>query len=264
MRKSLLPLIVFGVFAFSVGCTEKVVRRMPAGAVTDQSGDCENLRLLIRRDDPHCYSNIANNNPPIDRFEKEILAFEAADKTDFTGHADVLFIGSSSIRLWNIEKYFPDLNAINRGFGGSCINESVYYFDRIVLPYAPRVIVFYAGDNDIAMGKSPETVFDDFRQFVSKTKSALPRTRIIYISIKPSIARWEQWPCMKLANCLIAQYCDADPLLAFADISNVMLNENGRPRRELFRPDGLHLNEEGYQRWKEVLEVYLQSENMEN
>src|SRR2546423_9553455 len=117
-------------------------------------------------------------------FEKDILAFEASDKTNPPPKNAVLFIGSSSIRMWKtLARDFPDYQVINRGFGGSQIADSVYFFDRIVTKYEPRVIVFYAGGNDINAGKSAEIVFDDFKHFVSAVREKLPATKVVYISI---------------------------------------------------------------------------------
>ena len=102
----------------------------------------------------------------------------------------VLFVGSSSIRMWDLPKYFPDLEVINRGFGGSQVAASVRYMSRIVTPHVPRTVVLYAGDNEIAAGKSPVTVFSDFKKFVGSLRRDLPEARLIYICIKPSISRW--------------------------------------------------------------------------
>ena len=123
-------------------------------------------------------------------FENEIKAFEQSDKTNPPPKDAVLFVGSSSIRLWKtLEQDMPGMKVINRGFGGSQVEHSVRYADRIVLPYRPKLIVFYAGDNDIAAGKTPNRVLEDFKAFVAKVKTALPNTKILYVSIRPSVAR---------------------------------------------------------------------------
>ncbi len=123
------------------------------------------------------------------RWESTIEKFEAQDKASPPPTGGALFIGSSSIRKWNLDKTFPDRkDTINRGFGGSQMADSAHYADRIAIPYKPRVIVVYAGDNDIAAGKSPQTVLADYQAFVKKIHAALPNTRIVYIAIKPSIA----------------------------------------------------------------------------
>ena len=123
-------------------------------------------------------------------FEQEIKAFEQSDAKNPPPKNAVLFIGSSSIRLWKtLADDFPDLKVINRGFGGSQIEHSNRYFDKIVAPYRPKLIVFYAGGNDVAAGKGPQRVLADFKTFVEKVRTSLPGTRVLFISIRPSVAR---------------------------------------------------------------------------
>ncbi|HEX6622180.1 MAG TPA: GDSL-type esterase/lipase family protein, partial [Pyrinomonadaceae bacterium] len=125
------------------------------------------------------------------RFEPEIKRFEEADKQQPPAEGAVLFIGSSSIRLWkSLAEDFPSVKVVNRGFGGSHIEDSVDFADRIIFRHKPRLIVMYAGDNDIESGKSPAVVLADFEKFVAAVHRKLPRTRIAFISIKPSPARW--------------------------------------------------------------------------
>jgi len=123
--------------------------------------------------------------PAASPWEKEIRAFEAKDQQQPPPGGAVLFVGSSSIRLWKLDESFPDVKTINRGFGGSHLADSVAFAERIVIPYRPKLIVLYAGDNDLAAGKTPERVLADFKQFVAKVEAALPETRIAFISIKP-------------------------------------------------------------------------------
>ena len=132
-------------------------------------------------------------------------AYERIDRTNPPPKGGVLFIGSSTIRLWKtLAQDFPQYRVINRGFGGSQIIDSVNYFERIVAPCRPRQIIFYAGGNDINAGKSPEQVFADFKAFVAKAQTALPETSISYVSIAPNPARWSQVEKVKAANQLIA------------------------------------------------------------
>lgn len=191
------------------------------------------------------------------KWEGAIAAFEKQDKEHPPKKGSVLFIGSSSIRMWKLEDSFPDLAGLNRGFGGSQIEDSIYYIDRIVFPYEPRLIVMYAGDNDLAFGKSPVTVAEDFRTFVKKVRQKLPRTKIAFIAIKPSIKRLNLMDNVCQANQLIRTDCDADKQLDFVDIATPMLGDDGKPRPELFIKDGLHLNDEGYKLWTKVLKPYL-------
>ena len=131
------------------------------------------------------------------RWEQTIEKFKEQDKKNPPPQNAVLFVGSSSIVGWDTKKWFPDIENINRGFGGSQINDSWYYADSIIIPYKPKTIVFYAGDNDAADGKPPEMIFVNFKAFVIKIRKALPETKLIYISIKPSIDRWKIWPQMQ-------------------------------------------------------------------
>lgn len=187
------------------------------------------------------------------RFEKDIVKFENSDRENPPTKREILFLGSSSIRLWDLEKWFPNQRCINRGFGGSQISDSNHFFDRVVKPYEPRAIVMYAGDNDLAAGKSPAKVVADFKLFLGKVKSSLPSTRVIFIAIKPSIARWNLVDEVKEANKSIQSLANDNPNLDFADIQTPMLGKDGRPIKELFRADGLHLNEKGYQVWFKVV-----------
>jgi lysophospholipase L1-like esterase len=190
-----------------------------------------------------------------DKWEKDIAAFEAQDAESPPRKNAVLFVGSSSIRMWNLKESFPDLETINRGVGGSEVADSVRYAGRIVIPHSPRVVVLYAGDNDIANGKSPERVFHDVKQFVELVHGALPETKIVYIGIKPSIQRWKLIDKIREANRLIRDYIDGQKSdkLAFIDVDKPMLGEDGKPRADLLLDDGLHLNKKGYEIWAKLV-----------
>ena len=191
-------------------------------------------------------------------FEKEILAFEASDKTNPPPKHAVLFTGSSSIRMWKtLAKDLPDYRVINRGFGGSQISDCNYFADRIVLPYQPDVIVFYAGGNDINAKKSPETVFNDFKEFVAKVRVKLPATKIAYISIAGNPARWAQIDRVREANQLVRAYTRTVPGLSYIDTTSAMLGADGLPRPEIFVADKLHMNTNGYAIWTRVIGEHL-------
>ena len=193
---------------------------------------------------------------PESRWEKDIQRFEAWDAQNTWPEKGILFAGSSSIRMWKTRESFSDLPVINRGFGGSQIPDVLYYFDRIILKYRPAVIVFYCGDNDVAAGHKAERVVGDWRTFVDKVHRALPRTRIIYLGIKPSGARWTLWPEMSRANDLIRQHCSRDKRLHYVDTA-VPLFKDGFPDDSLFLKDRLHLNAAGYARWTDALRPIL-------
>ena len=124
-------------------------------------------------------------------FESEIAEIEARDRVDARTRGGIVFVGSSSIRMWQtLAADFPGLPVLNHGFGGSTLADVIWFAPRIVLPYAPREIVLYAGDNDIAAGRTPEQVLDDYSAFVRLVRSTLPSTRLVFVSIKPSPSRW--------------------------------------------------------------------------
>ncbi|TNY27452.1 hypothetical protein BV497_03435 [Fulvimonas soli] len=185
-------------------------------------------------------------------------AFAAQDRLHPPSQHGVLFIGSSSINYWHsLAADFPGVPVINRGFGGSAIEDSAYYADRIVTPYHPRLIVMYAGDNDVFEGHSPQRVARDFEAFVARVRRDLPGVPVAYISIKPSVARWSLWPAMREANGLIRAWAATQRDVRFVDIAPRMLDAQGKPRPELFREDGLHMKPAGYALWIEALKPVL-------
>lgn len=192
-------------------------------------------------------------NPNPARFAADIAAFEAWDRQNSAPKDAVLFVGSSSIRMWQTAQAFPELSIINRGFGGSHASDVVHFAPRIVLKYKPRIIVFYAGDNDIADGKTPEQVAGDFEQFVKLVREELPNTEIIFLPIKPSLARWKLWPKMQETNSLVKQFVEANVGMQYVDIAAPMLGSDSQPRPDIFLSDGLHMNERGYQIWNSIL-----------
>jgi lysophospholipase L1-like esterase len=192
-----------------------------------------------------------------DRWEKNIRKFEAKDRQEMPENGGILFVGSSSIRLWDTPASFPGETIINRGFGGCEISDVNHFFDRVVAPYQPQIIVFYAGDNDIASGETAESVVADFKTFWKSVGRQIPDCTVIYIPIKPSLSRWNLWPRMRNANQTIKQFAKQNYNLRFADIVSPMLNSEGKPRPELFVKDGLHLNAKGYQIWTRVIQGLL-------
>ena len=193
-------------------------------------------------------------------FADDIAAFEAEDRAHPPPSRPIVFVGSSSIRLWGtLAADMAPLPVIDRGFGGSRLVHAIHYADRIVIPYHPRAVVLYAGDNDLGerTGKHATDVADDFRTFASLVLSQVPDTRIYYIAIKPSPLRWARWPEMAKANAQIAEYCETDPRLAFLDVASAMLASGSPPARELFLFDGLHLSARGYALWTSVIKPRL-------
>jgi lysophospholipase L1-like esterase len=191
------------------------------------------------------------------RYEKEVAAFEAMDRTSPPPAGQIVFAGSSTIVDWDAAKYFPDLTIINRGLWGSSMIDSVRLIDRIVLPYQPRLVVVYAGDNDIDSGQTSEDVTVQFERFVRAIHAKLPQTRIVFIGIKPSPQRWLTIDRARATNERIRTLCSRDDRLAYLDVDGVMLGWDEKPRKELYAGDGLHLSPQGYQLWTTLLRPFL-------
>ncbi len=193
-------------------------------------------------------------------WERAIQNFEKQDAKNPPQPGGIVFVGSSSIRFWDTDTDFPDLHIINRGFGGSQTADSVEFAPRIVLKYKPRLVALYAGDNDIAVGKSPEEVAADTQKFFALVHEALPETRILYVAIKPSIQRWDMVGDMREVNRQVKAITEKDDRLEFIDMDTPMIGKDGKPRPELFIKDGLHLNRAGYDLWNSIIQPYLTAE----
>jgi lysophospholipase L1-like esterase len=195
--------------------------------------------------------------PAADRWEPAIKAFEEQDRKSPPASGANVFVGSSSIRMWKLDASFPKHVCLNRGFGGSEMVDSAHYVERIVIAYKPRVVVVYAGDNDLSLGKSPETVLADYRTFRDKVRAALPETKIVFVSIKPSPSRWKLHEKYVEANRLIRAEIENGRQQVFVDVWMPMLGDDGMPRAELFLKDRLHMNETGYAIWNKLIEPHL-------
>ena len=191
------------------------------------------------------------------RYEKEVGAFEALDRTNPPARGQILFVGSSTIVDWDPATYFPDLKIINRGLWGSALIDTVRLVDRIVLPYQPRLVVLYAGDNDIDGGQTSEDVTVQFERFVRAVHARLPQTRIVFIGIKPSPQRWLTIDRARETNERIRTLASRDDRVAYLDVDGPMLGWDEKPRKELFLSDGLHLSPQGYQLWSILLRPLL-------
>ncbi|HUR36088.1 MAG TPA: GDSL-type esterase/lipase family protein [Vicinamibacterales bacterium] len=195
-----------------------------------------------------------------EKWDPAIARFEAQDKVAPPPQNGIVFIGASSIVRWNLPESFPELGAeaINRGFGGSQSVDSVRYVERIVIPYRPRTVVYYAGDNDVEAGVPASEIAHQFARFEQKVHAALPGTRVIFISIKPSIRRWKWVDTIRTANALVKAYCLKAGNTRFVDIENQMLGADGKPNPDLLVADGLHMTPAGYRVWTEALKPVLQ------
>ncbi len=189
----------------------------------------------------------AETNHDFAKWEKDIAAFEQADATNPPPKGGVEFIGSSTIARWKtLVQDFPDQPVFNRGFGGSEVVDSTHFAARVIFPYAPRMIVFRAGGNDLAAGKSPEQVFADFKEFTAVVHAKLPETEIVYISWNPTPSRWKQHEQEKELNRLVADFIKQTPRMKYIETYDLPLGADGLPRPELFVTDQLHFNAAGY------------------
>jgi lysophospholipase L1-like esterase len=188
----------------------------------------------------------------------QIKAYERADRASPPPRSVIVFTGSSSIRLWTtLAQDMQPLPVINRGFGGALIAHVNHYAQRLVIPYQPRAVVLYAGDNDLAFPawKSPQKVLDDFSRFVGLVRAALPETWIYYISIKPSPQR--DWPLIQRTNRMIAAHTRTLERVQSIDVSHAMLDAEGELRRDLYDADPLHMNAAGYALWTSIVRPVL-------
>ena len=194
------------------------------------------------------------------RWKESLDAFAAFDKAHAPTQGGVVFVGSSSIRLWDdLEDQFGDQGTtiVKRGFGGSRLSDCARYVTQLVLPYKPSKVVVYAGDNDLAEGATPEDVAESFKELAAHIHAALPAAKIVYVSIKPSPLRETLMPAAIQANEKIEALTRTDARFAFVDVYSRMLDAKGNPRLELFLPDRLHLNAEGYAIWRTAIAAGL-------
>jgi len=190
-------------------------------------------------------------------WEGAIMKFELLDKDTPPKPGGILFVGSSSIVFWDLKAAFPDLPVLNRGFGGSQISDVLHFFDRVVVPYAPKTVVFYSGDNDLASGKSGEQVIADYKEFFARVRAAFPEAKIINFPVKPSVSRWKLYDVQKEVNAAVKEMLAADKNAVYIDYVDRMIGPDGKPNADLLREDGLHMNEKGYAIWNEMLKPHL-------
>lgn len=191
-------------------------------------------------------------------YENEVRRLEQ-EKASLQYEPKMLFYGSSSIRLWDtLYQDFSSYQPVNLGFGGSTLAACVWFFDRLLTPYRPASIIVYAGDNDLGDGRHPEEVFIFFQQLVASTRQRYGNIPLAFISIKPSITRWNMVDSIRYTNKLIEEEIQQrGDNLHFIDVYHRMTDNAGYPKREFLDPDGLHINEKGYALWKEILLPYV-------
>jgi lysophospholipase L1-like esterase len=192
------------------------------------------------------------------RWEKEVAAYEASDRQNPPPRGGILFIGSSTIRLWKtLAEDYSDLKVINRGFGGTEIVDSTHFADRLIFPHEPKQIFLRAGGNDIHAGRVPAEVAADFAQFVRVVHARLPKTEILYIAVSPAPARWGETDKYRELNRQIREISLRMPRVGFVDAYDVSLTPDGRARPELFVKDRLHFSPEGYKVLAERVRPFL-------
>jgi lysophospholipase L1-like esterase len=198
--------------------------------------------------------------PPQDQWEPAIRHFEEQDKVNPPKPGCIVFAGSSSFRYWDtLASDMKPLDVINRGFGGSEMADLNFYAKRIVTAYQPSAVVVYEGDNDLAEGstKTPQMVAGDFRRFIRIIHTELPDTWIYILSIKPSKARWDEWPRMEMANELIHNYAGTQTRVKYVDIATPMFDAKGNLPADLFKSDGLHPSAKLYAMWTATIKPML-------
>ncbi|WP_354358198.1 SGNH/GDSL hydrolase family protein [Variovorax boronicumulans] len=194
------------------------------------------------------------------RWHNELAAFARADQERFPAPGGVVFVGSSTVRMWTrLSQDFPGVpgGVVNRGFGGSTLADCSLFARELVVRYRPRQVMVYAGDNDLAEGRTPLQVLESFARLANTVRAELPDARISFISVKPSPSREHLMPRVRETNHIIAAYLNRLPNSEFIDIYTPMLGADGRPRMELFRGDRLHMTDEGYRLWQSVIASHL-------
>jgi len=192
-------------------------------------------------------------------FAEEIHVFGIEDEVYPAQGCETLFVGSSSFRFWfAMAQDFPRTRLIKRGFGGSRISDINFHFDRVVGRYRPARIAFYAGENDIDAGNSPNAIMADLTRFMDRKTATLGATPVFYVSAKPSLARWAQFEQQSQLNRLVAQMASERGDLVYVDIVSPMIKD-GKPDPALFISDGLHMKAAGYKLWRKQIAAAFRS-----
>jgi lysophospholipase L1-like esterase len=192
------------------------------------------------------------------RFKSEIENLITAKHDLDPSKRLVVFTGSSSVRMWkDVQTYFPEYHVINNGFGGSHFSDLLHYYPELILRFTPDVLFIYEGDNDISSGKEPAIIAEETKILIKRIRKDLPKTRIILISPKPSIARWNLKPKYEALNLELKKLAARKKSVEFADVWSAMLDENGEVFKDIFLQDNLHMNKKGYDIWGKVIGEFL-------
>ena len=196
---------------------------------------------------------------PFALFATEIQAFERIDAQSDAMPGETMFVGSSSIRLWDISHSFPSRTALNRGFGGATTPDVLHYYEQVVGDHDPATVVVYVGENDIATGAEPAEVIRDISKLLARIRADQPNARIVYLSMKPSPSRWDLWGEMTEVNRAMAARAGSAAGFDYLDVASTMLTKEGKPDASLFGMDGLHMNARGYAVWTSAVEAWLRA-----
>jgi lysophospholipase L1-like esterase len=197
-------------------------------------------------------------------FQDEIEVFVKKDSIQMPAPNSILFVGSSSFNYWkDISNYFPGYPIINRGFGGSSLTDIIYFNEETILKYKPKQIYIYCGENDIAASDTitPEIVFERFKTLYTIIRTHLGnKVPVMYVSIKPSVARWTMEERFVAANTLIRNFINKQKYTQFLDVHTAMLDSNGQVFKDIFIADKLHMNAKGYAIWQKIIAPTLVKE----
>lgn len=192
------------------------------------------------------------------RYAKDIREFKKSDSVARPPDNPILFIGSSSFTRWkDIQSAFPRHVILNRGFGGSTLLDLIHYQDDVIFPYAPKQIVIYCGENDIASGATSDEMLSRFDQLFTSIRQRLPEVPIAFISMKPSPSREKFREELKKGNELVRDYLKDKKRTQYIDIYSLMLNKQDKPQPELYVSDSLHMSENGYKIWRKAIQPVL-------
>lgn len=204
---------------------------------------------------PPIAAQVADPDPT--RFADTFDDWETHDAENTAPENPIVFIGSSSINFWRTARYFPQFPVINRGFGGSQASDATHWVHEAVLRYDPSVVVYYEGDNDVSAGKKAPQIVEDMREFAEAVHAESPGTHVVFLSVKPSLSRWDRWGDMQATNALIEAYAAGEYNVHYVDVGSDMLGPDGEPIPELFIQDGLHMTPAGYEIWTRLLTPVL-------
>lgn len=205
----------------------------------------------------YCVGVLAAQDPT--RFQSQVDELLSVEHSFGPDKELVVFAGSSSIAMWeDMQLQFPEYNVVNHGFGGSHFSDLIHYYEELILRPAPDIVFIYEGDNDIAHGKLPSSIVAQADGLLRRIRKDLPRARVILISPKPSLARWDKQESYLELNGRLERYCQQQEAVEFADVWTAMLDDDGVVLKDIFIEDDLHLNSKGYSIWTGVIRDFLQ------